>query len=126
MLGRGNRVIGKTGEKFALKFLKDKGYEILGVNFCTPFGELDLVTRSRGVIAFVEVKTRTTYSFGPPYLSVTDVKKQHIIRNALFYLKSRRLTDSNWRIDIVSVNLNPADEVEKIEVFENAVEDPYI
>ena len=124
-MGRKDRV-GEIGERVASTHLKKKGYRIIETNFRTPFGELDLVTKFKGVIVFVEVKTRASYSFGPPYLSVTNIKKRHIIRNALFYLKSRCLVDCNWRIDIVSINLNYANEVEKVEVFENAVEDPYI
>lgn len=115
-----------VGERMASKYLKSKGYRIVEANFRTPFGELDLIAKIRNVIVFVEVKTRTTYSFGPPYLSITRIKERHIIRNALFYLKSRRLADVPWRIDIVSINLNCAYEAEKIEVFENAVEDPYV
>ena len=77
-------------------------------------------------MAFVEVKTRATSSLGPPYLAVTKAKERHIIKNALYYLKIRRLLHVNWRIDIVSVKLNYEYEVENIELIENAVEDDYI
>ena len=124
-MGRKNSV-GATGETIASAYLKKKGYKIIETNFRTPLGELDLVTRFKSIIVFVEVKTRSSYYFGPPYLSVTNIKQRHVIKSALFYLKSHNLIDANWRIDIVSINLNYDSKLEKIEIFENAVEDDYI
>jgi len=122
-LGRENRRTGLYGEEAAIKFLRKNGYKILRTNFRTPFGEIDVIARSNGVMVFVEVKTRLSPSLGPPYLSVTKAKERHIIKNALCYLKRRGLVYSNWRIDVVSVKLNPSYKVEHIELIENAVED---
>ena len=124
-MGRGNRVVGRTGEKAAVKFLKTKGYRIIETNFRTIFGELDAIARYGDTLVFVEIKTRTTDSLGPPYLAVTRLKQRHIIKNAIFYLKTRRMLDSNWRIDVVSVKLTPDLRVENIELIENAVENYY-
>ena len=122
-MGRERKTTGAAGEKIASGFLKKLGYRILGSNFRTPFGEIDIVARLGRVIVFVEVKSRTTSSFGPPYLSVTKIKQAHIIKNALFYLKRRRIINAYWRIDIVSVKLNYDRKLESIELIENAVED---
>jgi len=125
-MGREKNYLGGAGEIVARAYLKKKGYKILDANFRTPFGELDIVARHKKIMAFVEVKTRATSSLGPPYLAVTKAKERHIIKNALYYLKIRRLLHVNWRIDIVSVKLNYEYEVENIELIENAVEDDYI
>ena len=125
-MGRGNRVVGEAGEKAAVKFLKAKGYRIIKTNFRTIFGELDAIARQSGAIVFIEIKTRTTDSLGPPYLAVTKLKQHHIVKNALFYLKSHRMLDVNWRIDIVSVKLYQDLRVENIELIENAVEDYHV
>ncbi len=122
-MGRGNRVVGEAGEKAAVKFLRKKGYRIIETNFRTIFGELDAIARHGNTIVFVEIKSRTTDSLGPPYLSVTGLKQHHIIKNALFYMKMRRMLDSNWRIDVVSVKLDMDLRVENIELIENVVED---
>ncbi|MFH0763694.1 MAG: YraN family protein [Candidatus Omnitrophota bacterium] len=122
-MGRGNRMAGHAGELAALRFLKNNGYRILETNARTPFGEIDIVAEKKGVTIFVEVKARTTYSLGPPYLSITKVKERRIVKNALCYLKRRGLVDSLWRVDVVSVKLNYDYRVESIELFENAVED---
>lgn len=122
-MGRAKKYLGAVGEKIASGFLRKYGYKILDMNFRTPFGELDIVARKKDFIVFIEVKTRSTSSLGPPYLSVTRMKQRSIIKNALYYLKRYRFNDANWRIDIVSVKLNGDYEIEKIELIENAVED---
>lgn len=124
-MGREKKVVGMIGEARAAEFLKRNGYRILEKNLRTSLGELDIVAKKKGITVFVEIKTRATSSLGPPYLSVTRVKQQHIIRCALAYLKRHNLGDSDWRIDIVSVRLNFDLEVEDIELIENAVEDNY-
>jgi putative endonuclease len=125
-MGREKKMTGAAGERIALGFLKKLGYRILESNFRTPFGEIDIVARLEHIIVFVEVKSRTTSSFGPPYLSVTKLKARHIVKNALFYLKRRRIVNASWRIDIVSVKLNYYRKLESIELIENAVEDNYM
>lgn len=122
-MGRENRLIGQTGEMAALQFLKNKGYKILETNARTALGEIDIVAVKGGFTIFVEVKTRSTSSLGPPYLSITRLKQRHIINNALCYLKRLGRVNTLWRIDVVSVNLGRDYKVAKIELIENAVED---
>ena len=124
-MGRENIVVGNTGEGAALTFLRARGYKIVGTNVCTPFGELDIVARRKGFVVFVEVKTRASYSLGPPYLSVTGRKAQKIIQNSLFWLVKNDLYGADWRIDVVSVRLNSDLSVKDIELFENAIEGDY-
>lgn len=125
-MGREKKMTGVAGEKIASVYLKRIGYRILESNFRTPFGEIDIVAKLGRVTVFVEVKSRTTSSFGPPYLSVTKLKKRRIIKNALYYLKRRRISNACWRIDIVSVKLDRECRLKSIEIIENAVEDPYV
>ncbi len=122
-MGRENRYIGIIGERIALKFLKRRGYKILETNLRTVFGEIDAIAKQKDFTVFIEIKTRTTFSFGPPYLSVTKAKQMHIVKSALSYLKRYRLINSNWRVDVVSVKLNHKFELENIEIIENAIED---
>ena len=122
MQGRENREIGDIGEEMAAAFLEQQGYKILDRNALTPFGEIDIVAEHKGVTIFVEVKTRSSSSLGPPYLAITWLKQKHLVRNALSYLKRRGGVYSNWRIDVVSVMLNRRHEKVSIELIENAVE----
>lgn len=122
---RGKTEIGRAGERFALEFIKRKGYAILETNYRTPFGEIDIVAGEKGRIVFIEVKTRVSSSLGPPYLSVTSQKKRHLIKNGLAYLKRFGKIDTCWRINVVSVKLNESLQLENIELIENAVEEEY-
>ena len=122
-MGREKRLCGSSGEAIASDFLKKKGYRIIAKNLRTPFGEIDIVTRHAGLTVFVEVKTRTTSSLGPPYISITGKKIRHIIKNSAFYMRRHNLSDSQWRVDIVSVKLNRDYKPEKIELIENAIEE---
>ena len=49
---------GRGAERLAALLLRLKGYRILAHGFRLPIGEIDLIARRGGVIAFVEVKRR--------------------------------------------------------------------
>jgi putative endonuclease len=49
---------GRRGELAAELFLRAKGWSILDRRRKTPLGEIDLVARRAGTVAFVEVKWR--------------------------------------------------------------------
>lgn len=80
--------IGNAGETLAEEILKSKGYYIIKRNFSCPYGEVDIIAVKNKVIAFVEVKTRTSSYYGSPAEAV-DLKKQRHIKNAAKYFLSR-------------------------------------
>ena len=49
---------GHDGETMAADYLKRKGFEILAERVKTKLGEIDLIARKSGLVAFVEVKWR--------------------------------------------------------------------
>ncbi len=49
---------GRGGEEKAARWLEGEGWEILDRRRKTPLGEIDLIARRDGLIAFVEVKWR--------------------------------------------------------------------
>ena len=94
--------LGRKGEKKAVSFLKRSGYKIMERNLKTPFGEVDIVARKGDVVAFVEVKTRLTDSFGTPNEAVTSERRSRYIRAAKFYYANREI-DCVLRFDIIEV-----------------------
>ncbi len=57
---RSAEAAGRRGERLAGWYLRLKGWSILDRRVRTPAGEVDLVAKRGTLIAFVEVKTRST------------------------------------------------------------------
>ena len=51
---------GRRGEAYAAKWLERRGWTVLAQRVRTKAGEVDLVARRPGLVAFVEVKVRAT------------------------------------------------------------------
>jgi putative endonuclease len=95
---------GKWGEKVAAKYLKVKGYKILGKRVRVgDRDEIDLIARDDKVLVFVEVKTRGGEAYGSP-ASAVDRHKRHVLsRAAVRYIKKLRNPRVYFRFDIVEV-----------------------
>ena len=100
--------IGKLGEKLAALHLKKREkFKVLYRNFKAPRGgEVDLVCRDGNVLAFVEVKTRTSDAFGRPAAAVDEKKQRLITRGALHWLRLLNHPDIFFRFDILEVMLS--------------------
>jgi putative endonuclease len=71
---------GLSAESRAAAYLMAKGYRILAKRFRTPYGEIDLVARKRGLLAFIEVKARA--SLDDAAYAVTPRQQARIIEAA--------------------------------------------
>ena len=56
--------LGQFGEEQAARYLRRRFYSILERNYRCRFGEIDLIAKRGGVLAFVEVKLRRDDSHG--------------------------------------------------------------
>ncbi len=82
-----SRQTGDRGEEIALRYLAEKGYEVLERNYRTRQGEMDLILRGERALVFVEVKLRKgTGFFGDPLEAVTPEKQARIRLTAEHYL----------------------------------------
>lgn len=95
--------LGIAGERYAAKWLKKKGYRILGQGLRSRLGELDLVAKEGATLVFVEVKTRRSSSRGEPVEAVGLQKQQRLVRAALQYMTKHRLLGVPCRFDVVSI-----------------------
>lgn len=103
------RALGAYGERLAVRYLSERGLQILDRNWRCVRGEIDIVALDERCLAFVEVKTRTTEAFGAPFEAVTRVK---LARLRLLSVMWREAAGAEWRgrpgrIDVVSI-LRPA------------------
>ena len=98
---------GRAAERLAVVYLQQQAYRIIAVNQRVGRGEIDIIARRAGVLAFVEVKARRTRTCGAPEDAVTPRKRRQIARLAALWLGShpRCLTGvSDVRFDIIAVD----------------------
>jgi putative endonuclease len=117
MSGR-NRAVGGWGEGIAAAYLEVRGYKLIARNVRTPYGEIDLVAEKDGFTIFIEVKARTSSSLGPPEISVTHRKQEHMRAAAEHYAQQNEL--DYWQIDVIAVE-RKAGRKSEITHFENAI-----
>jgi putative endonuclease len=113
-----NQKVGAWGESVTTKFLEERGYSVLARNVRTPYGEIDIVAGKDGFTIFVEVKTRTSSSLGPPEISVTPRKQEHMRASAEHYAQEHEI--DFWQIDVIAVEGRPGERPEFTH-FENAI-----
>ena len=89
------QTFGKRGEALAEIELRQKGYKILQRNFRYGKSEIDLIAEGEGLLIFIEVKTRSSNSFGYPEDFVSKNQQEAIIRAANYYVE-----ESGWKGDI--------------------------
>ena len=114
---------GEKSESIAASYLKKQGYKIIELNYRTKLGEIDIIAKESGTIAFIEVKARRSGQFGNPKWAVTPKKQKKISMVALQYLKAAGQCNVKARFDVVSIIFshdNPS-----IEIVKNAFELAY-
>ena len=114
--------LGKHGESLAKRHLESMGYRVLKANHRSPSGEIDLVTEKAGTLVFVEVRTRTGASVGPPEESVTVKKREHLVAAAQEYMQATGAEGREWRIDLVAIVMGRGGRIKRLDVLPNAVE----
>lgn len=95
--------LGQMGEKIALKYLRQKKFEVVIKGFRLYRGEIDLIARDRETLVFVEVKTRSEGALGLPEESVDSRKQRQIRKIAEGYLALNNIEDMECRFDVISI-----------------------
>ncbi len=110
--------LGRQGEQLAKGYFQHRGYQIIGQNYRTRQGEIDLICQRQGIIRFVEVKTRSTKSYGWPEEAVNSAKLAKINLAAQAYLAEYHITQP-WQIDVLSISINQQNHSGLIKHFKN-------
>ena len=104
---------GDYGETVAARYLRRRFYRILARNWHADKKEIDIIAARFGIIAFVEVKTRTytdaEYETLPPPRRAVDREKQHFTRAAAMRYQREHPSGRKPRMDVIEVSLAPAE-----------------
>ena len=107
------QAFGLRGERVAEKWLRVHGWDIAERRFKNGHRDIDLVaTRAANAgiartVAFVEVKTRATHSFGGPVAAVSWRKQRELSRSAKVWMSRFQRPGDTFRFDVIGVILGP-------------------
>lgn len=105
----GHLETGRHGETLVYWYLRRNGYTIVARNRrgSGGAGELDMVGWDGPVLAFIEVKTRTSEEAGPPEASLQTSQQERIARAAHRYIQRLKVAPASFRFDVASVSWHP-------------------
>nr|WP_246332161.1 YraN family protein [Canibacter oris] len=96
--------LGQLGEAAVADFLLDTGKQVLARNWRNRCGELDLIIADGGVIAAVEVKTRSALGYGTALEAVTPQKLTRLKLLLHTWVRQQKaLQYRGLRIDVAGV-----------------------
>ena len=101
--------LGALGEELGCRYLKEKGYCILEMNYCNVhgrrLGEIDIVAEKDNKLVFVEVKSRfgTAKSGLLPEIAITRDKLHKLERIAQCYVREKKCPGKSYHFDALSV-----------------------
>ncbi|MGV3540497.1 MAG: YraN family protein [Rufibacter sp.] len=97
-----NTHIGQQGEAAAEAFLQQRGFQILARNYRYKRAEVDLIAAQEKLLVLVEVKTRSSHSYGFPEEAISQRKEEMLHLAANHYIEQ-----TDWqhevRFDVISI-----------------------
>ncbi len=112
-----HNALGKKGENIAIDFLIKKGYNILEKNYRYLKSEIDVITIKEDTIVVIEVKTRSSSSFGNPQDFLKPKQIESLVKAINHYIIEKDL-DNEIRFDIIAILISKSGV--HIEHLENA------
>jgi putative endonuclease len=101
--GAPTRTLGERGEDIAAKWAVHKGWTVLDRRYRLGHRDIDLILRRGSTVAFVEVKTRRSESFGGPISAVGRAKRRSLSRAALAWIDRHGIQGVEYRFDVIGV-----------------------
>lgn len=107
--------LGKKGEKNAVDYLLEKGFQIIERNYRFQKAEVDIIAKKDDLLIAVEVKTRSSIEFGDPQ-DFVSLKKIKLLVSAIDHYVIERDLDVEVRFDIIAIVIkNNKSNIEHIE-----------
>jgi putative endonuclease len=108
------RTKGMIGENQACEYLKNAGFAIIGRNFRSSAGEIDIIAQKANSLHFIEVKSWKTYSKADLEYGINNVKRRRIINTARYFLnRNPELCELPILFDIIFIS--KGDEIQYIQ-----------
>lgn len=96
--------LGRAGEDEAARFLMGCGYQLIERNWRGNGGEIDIIAvakeTGRDEFVIVEVKTRSSRTFGDPFEAITPEKYRRLYRLGREWIAAHQ-PHTRWRIDVI-------------------------
>lgn len=116
-----SKELGNIGERLAIRYLKSNYYTIIFHNYHCRYGEIDIIAQKKKLLAFVEVKTRSSTSFGEPIDAVTEQKRDKIIKTAYNFLgKYPEYDKYGTRFDVICITYFPKNKQFQLKHYQQA------
>ena len=133
--------IGKIGENIAVKYLQDRGFNIIERNFHVKCGEIDIIARNTNVykknskievqnLCFIEVKTKKVTSFNKvndtafsPEKNLTKHKRRCLLKTIQYYLSFKKVAESEVEIRTMAIIIFLRTDIKqaKIKMYDNFI-----
>jgi putative endonuclease len=95
--------LGIDGENYAVRYLVGAGFTIIDRNWRCPEGEIDILAIDGRDLVVVEVKTRTSTTYGLPIEAVTWRKAEKLRALAARWLRENPQRGLAVRFDVISI-----------------------
>lgn len=97
------RATGYNGEEIARRYLEEKWYTIVEMNYTIRGGEIDIIAEDGEITVFVEVRYRFDESHAHPLDTFTPMKRRTLLRSVMFYVSKHRIPEEKIRIDFIGI-----------------------
>ena len=102
--------IGKIGEEIAVKYLLNKGFNVIERNYLCKIGEIDIISHENDSFIFIEVKSKKVKSFSEvkdlhykPEDNMSYKKKLKMKRAIRHYLSFHKIDEYKKDIEVMLV-----------------------
>lgn len=131
--------IGRIGENIAVKYLKNKGFSIICLNYRKKYGEIDIIAQKGEILHFIEVKTVSHENFASflgdssnnvsretdhyrPEDNIHPYKLKRLARTIQVYLLEKfTKSEPEWQFDAITVRLDMKTRRAKVKFLENII-----
>lgn len=116
-------LMGSYAENLAAGYLEVLGYEVLETNCRTRLGDVDIVAFHHGTLVFCEVRASGSSVYSSSEESVNPIRMARLVAAAKQYHLVSNGGRHDWRMDLVTIELDRTGNIRRIGVVENAVEE---